>query len=133
MKNIYIIGIIVIAVVSLFLFLRSPAEEPLSSVAVSGEYLATTTSQMGTPLGAVTKRQLRTGPSTLGSIVIASTTAHSFRVYNATSTTDVSSSTLVNFVADVAAGTYTFDVQVNRGIIIEMPSGFNGEYVVTWR
>lgn len=74
------------------------------------------------------------GGCELGSVVIASTTATAgITLKNATSTTDVSSTTIVAFPANAAAGTYTFDIACPRGLIVETPTGFSGQFVVTYR
>lgn len=74
------------------------------------------------------------GGCELGSVIIASSTAAStFRLWDATSTTDVASTSIVVFPTSAVAGTYTFDIVCKRGLIIDTPTGFNGVYVVTWR
>lgn len=74
------------------------------------------------------------GGCTLGSVVIASTTsAGGFQLRDATSTTDVSSTTIVTFEPSATEGTYTFDIVCNRGLSVVTPANFQGEYVVTYR
>jgi hypothetical protein len=100
----------------------------LGSVVVGNEYNATNTATM-----AAGPRLLRTGPSVLGSVVVSSSSATTFKVWNATSTLDIASTTPVQFVASPANGTYTFDASFERGIVVELPAGYNGSYTVTWR
>ena len=73
------------------------------------------------------------GGCELGSVVVASSSATRFRLWNATSTTDVASTTIVNFDEVLDTGTYIFDLQCTRGLIVETPAGFDGNYIVTWR
>lgn len=69
---------------------------------------------------------------TLGSIVVASSSpAGVFRVYDGIAT---STGTLVaSFPVSAVAGTYTFDVSVDTGIVLDVPTTFNGNYTVTYR
>lgn len=102
----------------------------LGSVGQTGEYQASTTVGMAT---GVTTILLSNVPGVLGSVIIASSSATTFRVFDATSTTDVSSTTKALFVAAPANGTYTFDINLTRGLIISLPTNFNGSYTVTYR
>lgn len=85
----------------------------------------------------------------LGSIVVTqAATAGYVRIWNATSTAtstyqsdDMATSsafTLGRRVAQVAgatdaAGTLVFDVIMTKGIVVETSSGFDGEYVITFK
>lgn len=100
----------------------------LGSVNQSNEYHATTTSAI-----ADGHWVLQTGQSVLGSVVVASSSATTFKVWNATSTTDIASSSPVQFGASPADGTYTFDIVMSRGVVIELPANFDGSYTVTYR
>ena len=106
----------------------------LGSVAVSNEYFATTTDS--TSVG--THSLIRGSVTTLGSVVVASSSAsaltvNAVKIWNATSTTDSASTTITTIRPATAEGTYTFDVVAPRGLIIQTPTGFNGSYVITWR
>lgn len=91
---------------------------------------------------------LGTGPSTLGSVVVTSAASAGayFRVWDATSTAtstyqnsdNTSTSTtygrlIAQFKATAAEQTYTFDANAFKGIVIEVPSSWNGIYTVTYR
>lgn len=77
--------------------------------------------------------QLKTGQSVLGSIIIASSSAISFKVKNATSTTDIASTTIAIFPAAADEGTYgPYNLSADRGLIIESSSGFNGDIAITY-
>lgn len=121
-------AVVLVCAISLFALRQEPVEPAFGSVVVGNEYNATNTASMSA--GMV---QLRTGQSTLGSVVVASSSGTTFQVWNATSTLDIASTTPVNFVAAPANGTYTFDATFERGIILELPTGYNGAYTVTWR
>jgi hypothetical protein len=108
----------------------------LGSVVSTGIYQSTTTSQAGFAGRQVTL--VSDSPCTLGSVIVSSTTpalptTGTLRIMNATSTTDVSSTTLASFPIQPTAGTYTFDTFAGRGCIVEVGVGFNGIYTITTR
>ena len=72
-------------------------------------------------------------PVTLGQITVASTSAGTLKVWNATSTTDSASTTVALLKASVVEGTYVFDAFLTRGLIVELGAGFNGAYTITYR
>ena len=136
---------IILGVLASYIFQASVA---FGSVTQGNEYRATSTVPIigGTTLASTLQRQIKTnydsssntqvGSTVLGSIVIASTspsTTGQVKIWNATSTTDVSSSTVVYMASNTAAGTYTYDMSLSRGMIIELPAGFNGSYNITSR
>lgn len=104
-------------------------EQTIGSVGVASEYSATTTIASS----AGTFWMAGTGPTTLGSVIVASSSASTFTIWNATSTTDVSSSTFAVIKAAIGEMTLTFDTVLNRGLIIRTPTGFNGNYIITYR
>ena len=106
-------------------------------------YIASSTSASATA-GTV----LNTGPSTLGSVVVTSAASAGayFRVWDATSTAtstyqnsdNTSTSTtygrlITQFKATAGEQTYTFDANAFKGIVIEVPTSWNGIYTVTYR
>lgn len=101
----------------------------LGSVTAGNEYTATTTAST---FGG-THRQLKVGPGALGNVTIASTSAHSLTLWNATSTTDSASTTIVTFKASASDGTYTFDASFDRGLVVSAEAGYQGSAVVGWR
>jgi hypothetical protein len=104
----------------------------LGSVADGQGYYATTTAA-GSGFAGIHK-QLKTSYGMLGSVVVASTSpVGTFTIWNATSTTDTASTTIATFPVLPTAGTYTFDVEAPRGIIVNAGTGFIGNYVVTWK
>jgi hypothetical protein len=78
---------------------------------------------------------------TIGSVVVttlSSTTATSSMIFydtRLTSTTTHASTTVLFTMPKTTgvAGTYTFDVEFTRGLLVETTAGFNGNYVVTYR
>ncbi len=141
-----IIGVY-IAIVGAFLIhtstqLEKIAQSPtpvVGSTPIGAEYQSTTTTSSLASNSTTTPVFTHTG--TLGSIVIASSSATAFGIYDSAvgSTTAYSgagtatSTKIATFPANAAAGTYTFDINVTRGLILDVPSGFNGIYTVTFR
>lgn len=117
------------------------AKEPIEvgSVNIANEYHATTTVLItGTTYkGAQTRHLIQTGITTLGSVVIASTTQNVMAIYNATSSEAVVDGTygtlITTFPAGAPQGTYTFDIVLGDGLVLDLASGFGGDFVVTFR
>lgn len=105
-----------------------PSDSSFGSVNFGNEYYATSTVGMSAVMNPV-----KTGAVTLGSVIVASTTAFTFTIWNATSTTDTASTTWGHFSTSPANGTYTFDASLPRGIVVQTPTGFAGDYVITYR
>lgn len=106
----------------------------LGSVAVSNEYIATSTgtqAQFPNYRNAL-QTDFRSGygtttPGTLGSIVITAPGTSEFNVYDATSTATNAlntegTTTIAHFSASAPVGTYVFDMAVKRGVLIEYVS-----------
>jgi len=125
---------------------------PIGSVASGNEYHATSTMDGAggvityaartqvivattTPSGEtiVTGSDQRFGGITLGSVIIGGVSASDLIIYDATSTTDISSTTAGWIVAAATTGTYTFDVALSRGLILDFAASHDGEYVITWK
>ena len=74
---------------------------------------------------------VKAGYGTLGSVVIATTHATIVRVYDGTAT---STGTLIaSFPASATVGTYTFDVAVWKGVVLDVPAGYAGNMTITYR
>jgi len=81
------------------------------------------------------------GNAILGSVVINTVaSAGVLRIYdgfnNSTSDATLATSTgtlIASFPAASIAGTYTFDVAVVKGIVVDPATGFNGNYTVTFK
>lgn len=107
---------------------------PTGSVTQGNEYTSTTTDSTAAGTHWVARTVNGGSSCVLGSIVVASTTSTSdFRIWNATSTTDIASTTLVYLPISAGAGTYIYDVVCSRGLIIDTPTGFTGSYTITYR
>lgn len=106
----------------------------IGSVTAGNEYNATSTVGMS---DLNSGHFITTGSQTiLGSVVVASSSPTGIlRIKDATSTTDIASTTVTTFATSTVAGTYTFDVALKRGLVLEGSSNstFNGDFVVTWR
>lgn len=129
-KQILIPLLVVALVAGAFLVFKGDGGQ--GSVQVGNSYNSTTTDSIAQGVYQI-KDTINSSFCVLGSVVIASSSATSFEIRNATSTTDVSSTTIATFEADAGEGTYTFDTACTRGIGIVVPSGFNGVFTTTFR
>lgn len=126
--RILIVAIIVI-IVAILAFRLFGSDRIVGSVVPSGEYYGTSTSSLIAGMNVV-----KTGVTTLGSVVVVSpNTATTFTIWNATSTTDSASTTVAIFPVNATSGTYVFDTILNRGLIIDEPTGFVGDILTTYR
>ena len=133
--------------------------ENIGSVSTGGEYHSTNTKAMNsgagfvlaehrviastTPLSMVTSTpsyydylDQRFTSVTLGSIIISSSTPYKLVIHNATSSTDKASTTVAVFdnnTSDMTAGTYTFDIMLDRGLVLEFEAGFLGAFTITYK
>lgn len=131
-----IAGVLVILVIFLFGVLvgnHAPSTS-LGSIVSGQDYTSTTTNSTY----ANSQRSLKGGTTTLvggtlGSIIVTTTSATVVEIMDATSTTDLGSTTLAKFGASPATGTYTFDSSFSRGLRVNFPGSFNGNYTITWR
>jgi hypothetical protein len=76
--------------------------------------------------------KVKAGFGTLGSVVVNTTHATIVRVYDSASAT-TTGTLIASFPASAVVGTYTFDVAVQSGIVLDVPAGFAGNYTVTYR
>lgn len=124
------IGALVIVLVLGFVYLFGVVNREKSSygsVVIGNEYQSTTT------IGMSGKNLIFTGSGVLGSIIISSSSAATLTVNDATSTIDAASTTKAFFISSPANGTYTFDLVLTRGLSLDLGSGFNGAYTITYR
>lgn len=75
---------------------------------------------------------VRGGAGVLGSVVVAKTSATALAIYDGAATT-TGATLITTLPASIAAGTYTFDVAVNKGVVLAGSVGFDGDYVITYR
>lgn len=109
---------------ALALLLASNAQV-VGSVMPSGEYKATTTSATATGNYVILE-----DAGTLGSIIIASSSASTFTVLDADGT---ATRTVATLKAGATEGVFTFDTSLYNGLILQIPSGFVGQYITTYR
>ncbi len=127
---------IVVAILALFGIYSGG--HTLSSVEQGNSYSATTTySKLGTPLFGVSQTlvggTVALTPGTLGSVVITGAVAGAMKFMDATSTTDISSTTIAVFPASTAANTYTLDLNFYRGLIVETTAALTPTTTITYR
>jgi len=99
----------------------------------SAGYMSTSTDSN---FSAGTGKLLKTGSGILGSVVVTLGSSAPLVIYDATTTihTDSATTTLVNFKTTATAGTYTFDVTFNKGLLIVGASSVGmASSTVTWK
>ena len=132
-QKVFLIGVVAIVVFAAGLYFFTGEEPKIRGVGQGSEYNSTTT--RSTSAGTHWQAKVASlGGCSLASVVIASSTnSTGFQLRDATSTTDVASTTIVQFKPSTVEGTYTFDLVCTRGLVVVTPTGFQGEYVITWR
>lgn len=129
----WIIGVALVVVIAIFLGRTTSNPVSQGSVSQGSEYNATSTYRANGVPQFPNTQVIKTFAGTLGSVVITGAVAGTIRLYDATSTTDVSSTTLAIFPSSTAAGTYTFDVGFSRGLIVGTTVGLAPTTTITWR
>ena len=109
-------------------------EDNLKSVTTGQEYNATTTSFEG----GWSDQPIKGGWGSLGSIIVTKAGDLEYFLLNATTSLDnmtenTSTVTLANIPANLAAGTYVFDITFNTGLYLDVISGDNGTSTITFR
>uniref|UniRef100_A0A6H1ZSI8 Uncharacterized protein n=1 Tax=viral metagenome TaxID=1070528 RepID=A0A6H1ZSI8_9ZZZZ len=147
--------VILVAIAGYFcikVIIEQPLEQPLEGISSIEASQSTSTAAMEggaafsseqireiattTPLGVAPSGDARVGAVILDSVVITSSTPYSLIIKNATSTTDISSTTVAvinNNSSDAVAGTYPLGIVLDRGLILQFESGFYGSYVISWK
>tara|TARA_R110000868_G_scaffold75379_1_gene217546 strand:+ start:534 stop:950 length:417 start_codon:yes stop_codon:yes gene_type:complete len=136
MKITGVVAMSLTLIVGVYLFGVSNRSEKLSIGAVvrASEYTATTTySKLGVPLFTTNQNIVSNSKGALGTVIITGAVAGSLRFMDATSTTDTASTTIVVFPASTAVGSYPFDSNFNRGLILESTSGLLPTTTITYR
>lgn len=109
----------------------SSETQAFGSVPVGNDYIAYMASS--TSATANTPIVLKTKAGSLGSVVVQTTSSGAIlRLYDSAAATS-SSATIASFPTSAGVGTYTFDQTINRGLVLEVPTGFNGIYTITYR
>ena len=133
---IVVCGLFALAFITLGVFIGrenfQPKEPTDETLAGSGSFYGYSSASSAT-FASTKMKQIKTGQTILGSVVIASSSATSLKLKNAASTTDIASTTIATIVAAADEGTFIFDLSASRGLIIESSSGFNGNFVITYQ
>jgi hypothetical protein len=119
---------LVVIIVLLFVgYTQREQTPPLGSVVTGSDYAFNQVSASGTST-------LRTRTGTLGSIVVESVSAAGgqLNIYATTSQATSSADLVLSFDATALEGTYTYDVSVANGILLEAKN-FDGDAVITHR
>ena len=106
-------------------------EANIGSVSRTSEYYVTST----VAGQAAYKYKIASTTAVLGSVVITSSTASAIWVYNwdGIGTMTASGTLVAYFPTNLAAGTYTFDVLMSKGIYTSTTAANTGNYAVTFR
>ena len=101
-------------------------------------YMATTTTS--TSVSGATAYQARSTFGILHTVTVSSSTPQLqyagnalLGVYDGLYSTSTATSTIAKFPAPTAAGTYIYDVAFTKGLLIDVPPGFNGVYTFTFK
>lgn len=127
----YIIGVIMLLMAGTIGYQANQLnnQENLGSVNITGEYHSTTNTG-----GAV-----KTSAGTLGSVIVSGTGSGNVDIVNATTTdgtlraTAATSSLIVASVDLGTVGTFTYDIILTDGVVIDYDAGTTGTTTVTWR
>ena len=136
MKNIVLstLGIIVMFLGLTYVsYMTYQAIQAEASTMVGQEYKVF---QATSSLAATTKSK-KTMSGSIGSFVVSSSSSASkINLYDTAGTATTTSATttlLMSFDATASNGTYQYDVEFTRGLLIEVTSGFAGDVVLTNR
>lgn len=120
---------VIVGVLAFFGLYQGANVANFGSVSDGNAYTATTTDSVY----ANKKVVIKSGNGVLGSVIITGTSATVVELRNATSSTDVASTTIVTFAASAGTNTYTFDSSFNRGLVANFIGSFAGQYTITFR
>jgi hypothetical protein len=140
-KILQIIGVCVgsILLVTFILAGRYASEEKRAGASIpDGQAYVGTTTKAADGTALANYSVLKGGPGVFGSVVITGANTGVMYFFDATTTdktvrTNQSTTTLATIPASAAAGTYTFDVQANYGIVYQLVSGVAPTGTVTTR
>ena len=128
--NLVLALLVIVSAITALSYSGGPVAD--ASVIVGNDYKST---EVSSSTASTTPIVIKAGVGSLGSIIIASSTANApFAIYdNAVATSSATSTRIATFPKNAPAGTYTFDREIQRGIVVDAIPGFNGSYVVTYR
>lgn len=133
-KNIGSIVIGLALIVGIYLYGVNNRNESVALGGLGNDiYLSTTTDSTY----ANSSRSIKTvanafAPGVLGTVVVTTTSATAVEIMDATSTTDVASTSLAKFGASPATGSYIFDTAFSRGLRVNFLGSFTGNYTITY-
>jgi hypothetical protein len=126
--NFWAVVSIVLVIIICSMYFSKQGNSTLGSVGSDSNY-STTTPSVNSGIWMV-----KSGWGSLHTVVIGVTSATTFELRNATSTTDIASTTLLSVAASPAIGsTMTVDASFDRGLAIVFPASFTGRYTITWK
>ncbi len=140
MKKIALIIAIIALIISItsLVLVNKGQEWEGGSVSATNEYNATTTPS---GVGTWTDQSIHLGRGSLGSVIITKAGDTEFVLYDATSTAALASDPkmiksnqqLARITESLVAGTYTFDVAFDYGLLLDVERGDTGTSTITWR
>ncbi len=107
----------------------SENKESFGGVNIANEYKYWSSDGMATG----TKIIIQSGSSALGSVTINEASAHAITLWDSASTTEASPTVIATPKASIAEGTYTYDVSVYEGLMVQTAAGFAGDLTISYR
>lgn len=141
-KTILALAFLVVVFSVLTLINDAPKQQLGASVRVGDQYQSTTTPQVSARRNVCPARSGMASSTTgvLGSVVITKSGTSPLTIYDATTTnitlrgnTATTSLILVDFPSDPGQGTFTFDVEFKRGLLIDYSSTNVSTSTITYR
>lgn len=118
---IIILGLVVIG---LDVYSDRSVPKKVGSVVQSGECTATSTyTKLGVPTFSDVQTLISNRSGVLCAVNITGAVAGAIKLMDATSTTDIASTTIAVIPSSAAAQTFNYDVNVFRGLIVETTAG----------
>src|SRR3990167_733248 len=117
-KKSIMIGVVVAAILLTEILMMLQVEKASGSVITGQAYNSTTTISTSAGTHYQARSTSNVGGCELGTVTVASSSSSRLQLWNATSTTDSASTTIANFDESIAVGTYIFDLQCDRELII---------------
>jgi hypothetical protein len=129
-----VISLVLVLVTSFCLLVGTNQRVTLGSNTVGNDYYATTTdATWGAYAGG---KLVKSGTGSLGSVIVTLTSNGTLELYDATTTTNHSdhATTSLGLFRTTTAGTYVFDVEFKRGLVVVMNNTVGvASTTVTWR
>jgi hypothetical protein len=114
--------------------------ERVGSITTGQEYKATTTAFWVNQFDGWDDRVIKRGSGSLGSVIVTKAGDIEYSLFDATSTAALnaegfvtSTHLLASITTNLAAGTYTFDVEFIDGLVLEVLQGTTGTSTISYR